>query len=70
MKTRSDELMMLLAVVDTGGFSAAAEVLDLQISRVSRAVTKIESQLGVSILNRTTRRLELTDEGRQFVEAV
>ncbi|OAN13063.1 LysR family transcriptional regulator [Photobacterium jeanii] len=70
MLTRSDDLMILLAVVDHGGFSAAAEVLDLQVARVSRAVSKVEQQLGVSILNRTTRRVELTEEGRAFVETV
>ncbi|MGL4750289.1 MAG: LysR family transcriptional regulator, partial [Shewanella sp.] len=70
MKTRSDDLEILLAVVDSGGFSAAAELLDIQVARVSRAVSKVESQVGVSILNRTTRRLELTEEGRQFVETI
>ena len=70
MLTRSDDLEMLLAVVDSGGFSAAAELLDVQVARVSRAVSKVEKQLGVSILNRTTRRIELTDEGRQFIESV
>lgn len=70
MLTRSDDLEMLLAVVDSGGFSAAAELLDVQVARVSCAVSKVEKQLGVSILNRTTRRIELTDEGRQFIESV
>lgn len=70
MKTRSDDLEILLAVVDSGGFSAAAEQLDIQVARVSRAVSKVENQVGVSILNRTTRRIELTEEGRQFVEAI
>ncbi|MFA0413005.1 LysR substrate-binding domain-containing protein [Vibrio renipiscarius] len=70
MRTKSNDLEILLSVVDTGGFSAAAESLDIQVARVSRAVSKVESQLGVTILNRTTRRIELTDEGRQFVDAV
>ncbi|MUJ19948.1 LysR family transcriptional regulator [Aliivibrio fischeri] len=70
MRTRSDDLEILLTVVDSGGFTAAAEALDIQVARVSRAVSKVEKQLGVSILNRTTRRVELTDEGRQFVESV
>ncbi|TKF24577.1 LysR family transcriptional regulator [Vibrio genomosp. F6] len=70
MLTRSDDLEILLAVVDCGGFSAAAESLDIQVARVSRSVSKIEKQLGVSILNRTTRRIELTDEGRYFIEAI
>lgn len=70
MKTRSDDLEILLTVVDSNGFSAAAEVLDIQVARVSRAVSRIEDQLGVTILNRTTRRIELTDEGRQFVDSI
>ncbi|WP_144211590.1 LysR family transcriptional regulator [Shewanella donghaensis] len=70
MLTRSDDLDILLTVVDTGGFSAAAELLGIQVARVSRSVTKIEQQLGVTILNRTTRRVDVTDEGRQFIEAV
>lgn len=70
MLTRSDDLEILLSVVDCGGFSAAAETLGIQVARVSRAVSKVEKQLGVSILNRTTRRVELTDEGRQFVESI
>lgn len=70
MLTRSDDLQILLTVVDTGGFSAAAEALDTQVARVSRAVTRLESQLQVTLLNRTTRRVELTNEGRQFVDTV
>lgn len=70
MQTRSDDLTILLAVIDNGGFSAAADRLDIQVARVSRSVSKIEKQLGVSILNRTTRRLELTDEGQQFIQSV
>ena len=70
MLTRSDDLEILLTVIDSGGFSAAADALDIQVARVSRAVSKIEKQLAVTILNRTTRRIELTDEGRQFVDSV
>ena len=70
MLTRSDDLEILLTVIDSGGFSAAADSLDIQVARVSRAVSKVEKQLCVTILNRTTRRIELTDEGRQFVESV
>ena len=68
--TRSDDLEILLMVIDSGGFSAAADSLDIQIAKVSRAVSKVEKQLGVTILNRTTRRIKLTDEGRQFVDSV
>lgn len=70
MQTRSDDLTILLAVIDNGGFSAAAEALNIQVARVSRSVSKIEKQLGVSILNRTTRRIEVTNEGHQFIETI
>ncbi|WP_375748671.1 LysR family transcriptional regulator [Vibrio sp. HN007] len=70
MQTRSDDLEILLAVVDTGGFSAAAQALDIQVAKVSRAVTRLENQLGVSLLNRTTRRVDVTEEGKAFVECV
>ncbi|MGF1821908.1 LysR family transcriptional regulator [Vibrio alginolyticus] len=70
MLTRSDELEILMAVVDSGGFSSAADALGIQVARISRAVSKVESQLGVTLLNRTTRRVEVTEEGHQFVEAV
>ncbi|MDG3086037.1 LysR family transcriptional regulator [Vibrio hannami] len=70
MQTRSDDLEILLAVVDTGGFSAAAQALDIQVAKVSRAVTRLETQLGVSLLNRTTRRVDVTEEGKAFVDCV
>ncbi|QIA65186.1 LysR family transcriptional regulator [Vibrio astriarenae] len=70
MITRSDDLEILLAVVDSHGFSAAAEQLEIQVAKVSRSVTRVESQLGITILNRTTRRVELTEEGKQFVDQV
>lgn len=68
--TRSDDLQILIAVVDSGSFSSAAEALNIQVAKVSRAVSKIEKQLGTTLLNRTTRRIELTDEGRNFVETI
>lgn len=70
MLTRSDELEILIAVADCGGFSAAADILNMQVAKVSRVVSKIEKKLAVTIFNRTTRRVELTDEGRLFIESV
>lgn len=63
-------LEMLLAVVDNGGFSAAATQLDVQVARVSRAIAKLEQDLDCTLLNRTTRRVELTQEGVFFVNEV
>ncbi|MCG6451091.1 LysR family transcriptional regulator, partial [Vibrio parahaemolyticus] len=70
MLTRSDDLEILITVVDSGSFSQAAEVMDVQVAKVSRAVSRLEQQLSITILNRTTRRLELTEEGKRFVESV
>ena len=70
MKTRAEDLLLLLAVVDSGGFSAAADMLNIQVAKVSRAVARIESELNVTLLNRTTRRIELTEEGQRFVDSI
>ncbi|MGJ7094706.1 LysR family transcriptional regulator [Vibrio hannami] len=70
MQTRSDELEILVAVVDHGSFSAAAAAMNIQVAKVSRVINKIEQKLGVTLLNRTTRRLQLTDEGHYFVGSI
>ena len=70
LRTRSDDLEILLAVIEFGGFSAAADALNIQVARISRSVTKIEKALNTAILIRTTRRVMLTDEGKKFIDAV
>ncbi|MGK0525141.1 MAG: DNA-binding transcriptional LysR family regulator [Pseudomonadales bacterium] len=70
MKSRSDDLFFLLSVVDSGSFSGAAEQLEVSVTRVSRAVTRLEQSLNTTLLNRTTRKVGLTEEGRLFVEKV
>lgn len=55
------------AVADHGGFSAAARLLGLPKSRLSRRVAGLETRLGVRLLQRSTRRLALTDVGRQVL---
>ncbi|MBV7691440.1 LysR family transcriptional regulator [Limnobaculum sp. M2-1] len=68
--THSEDLTILIAVADSGGFSAAAEQLDIQVAKVSRAVARVEKQLNTTLFSRTTRRVELTEEGSQFIEKV
>lgn len=68
MALNSDALRVFLAVVDTGSMSAAAEFLGQTASGVSRSLSRLETQLGVTLLTRTTRRMELTDEGRLFLQ--
>jgi DNA-binding transcriptional LysR family regulator len=55
------------AVVDAGGFSAASRLLGLPKSRLSRRVAALEARLGVRLLQRSTRRLTLTEVGRQVL---
>lgn len=55
-------------VVETGGFTRAAEALGLPTSSISRSVAKLEEDLGVTLLERTTRKVALTDAGRAFFE--
>lgn len=58
-----DALIAFAAVIDTGSFSAAAERLGQTPSGVSRTISRLESQLGMTLMTRTTRRLDLTEEG-------
>lgn len=64
---KTEDLEAFITVVDSGSFSAAATLLDWQVARVSRAVSRLEKNLSCSLLNRTTRRLELTEEGLLFI---
>jgi DNA-binding transcriptional LysR family regulator len=54
------------AVVEAGNFSKAGETLGLTPSAVSRAVARLETQVGVRLLDRTPRVVTMTDEGRRF----
>ncbi len=58
-----DALISFVAVIDTGSFSAAANRLGQTPSGVSRTISRLESQLGMTLMTRTTRRLDLTEEG-------
>ncbi|MBL0633746.1 LysR family transcriptional regulator [Aeromonas dhakensis] len=63
------ELMGLFAtVVEQGSFTGAAELLGMPKSSVSQKISRLESQLGVRLLQRTTRRLSLTPQGEVYVE--
>jgi DNA-binding transcriptional LysR family regulator len=55
-------------IVETGSLTAAANALDTSLPTVVRTLAALERQLGVSLLNRTTRRIHLTDEGAQYLE--
>lgn len=70
MKTHSDELTIFVTVVESGSFSRAAEHLQLANSVVSRSIKKLEKKLDVTLLNRTTRQLSLTEEGERYFRRV
>ncbi|HEY1928994.1 MAG TPA: LysR family transcriptional regulator [Caulobacteraceae bacterium] len=61
---------VLMAVVEAGSMARAAEALGLTSSGVGRAVARLEARVGVRLLERTTRTMTLTDEGRRFYEEV
>jgi len=61
-------LIEFIAVVDHGGFSAAADALGVSTSYVSRRVASLEAHLGIRLLHRTTRRVNLTEIGGQYYE--
>ncbi|MDX5445907.1 MAG: LysR family transcriptional regulator [Zoogloeaceae bacterium] len=61
-------MQIAVAIADGGSLTAAAERLDLSLPGVVRTLAALEAQLGVRLFNRTTRRLSMTDEGRQYVE--
>lgn len=63
-----EDLQAFVAVVEAGTFTAAAERLNLAKSAVSRRVSALEERLGVQLLRRTTRVLNLTDTGQSFYE--
>ncbi|AOI63820.1 LysR family transcriptional regulator [Burkholderia territorii] len=68
MKITLDELQAFAAVVDTGSITAAAQQLDVTVSAASRTLGRLEQKLKTTLLRRTTRRLELTEEGRAFLQ--
>lgn len=63
---RFEEMHTFVRVVETGSLSAAADRLDIAKSAVSRRLAELEARLGVQLLNRTTRRINLTESGRRF----
>jgi len=65
---RFEEIQTFIKVVKAGSLSAAAERLDIAKSAVSRRLSDLEARLGVQLLTRTTRRLNLTESGRQYYQ--
>ncbi len=60
------DMYLFAKVVEHGGYSAAAAALGMQTSKLSRHIVTLERQLGVRLLNRTTRRISVTEAGQTF----
>ena len=67
---RYGEMQAFLQVVDHGGFTEAAKPLGLSPSAVSKLISRLEDRLGARLLQRTTRRVSRTAEGRVYADQV
>ncbi|MFY0576388.1 LysR family transcriptional regulator [Cystobacter fuscus] len=67
-RTNLNDITVFMAVVDSGSFVAGGQALGMTRSAAGKAVMRLEDRLGVRLLNRTTRTLSLTDEGRAFYD--
>lgn len=63
-----EELEAFVAVVDSHSFSSAADKLGVAKSSLSKRVSELEKRLGVQLMQRTTRKLSLTDSGKHFYQ--
>lgn len=63
-----ERIRIFLRVVERGSFTAAAAQLDMPLTSASRKVKSLEDELGVQLLYRTTRRVSVTEAGRDFYE--
>jgi DNA-binding transcriptional LysR family regulator len=65
---RTISMATFVKVVDNGGFSAAARSLEVSPSVVTNHIQSLEERLGVRLLNRTTRKISLTEVGQSYYE--
>ncbi len=65
---RFGAIPVFVAVVENGGFTAAARTLGISKSAVSKRINQLEAHLGVRLLHRTTRKLSLTEAGERYFE--
>ena len=65
---RFHAITAFVRVVEAGSFARAADRMDVSVSAVSRHVAELEAHLDVRLLNRTTRRLSLTESGQAFFD--
>ena len=65
---RFDNMRVFAKVVESGGFTSAAVRLGMSASMVSQHVKELEERLSVRLLNRTTRKVSLTETGRAYYQ--
>jgi len=65
---RIDAMRVFVTVVSEGGFTRAADRLDLSPQLVSKYIAQLEQQLGVRLLNRTTRKISITEAGNRYYQ--
>src|ERR1700704_2907703 len=61
-----EPILIFITVAEMGSFTHAADSLGIQKGRASTAVRKLEEDVGVRLLHRTTRSVQLTEDGRVF----
>ena len=61
---------MFVALVETGSFIKAAQRLGASPGQASKLITRLEEDLGVKLVQRTTRKMSLTEEGRGYFERI
>lgn len=69
MEDRFAGIREFVAAVDSGSFTAAAQVLGVTGSAVGKSISRLEARLGVQLLHRTTRRINLTSEGAAYLSS-
>src|SRR5690606_3334029 len=68
LKLYANDLILFAHVIDAGSFTRAAELTGLPKSTLSRRLSELEDQLGERLMQRSTRRLVLTDFGESILE--
>ena len=63
----TNDMLYFAEVVERGGFAAAGRYLEVPKSKLSRRVAELEARLGVRLLQRTTRKLSLTEVGEVYL---
>ena len=66
---RLEAMSVIVAVTETGSFSAASRRLKTPVATVSRKVAELEARLKAQLFQRSSRQMTLTDAGRSYIEA-